>query len=112
MALFAEHVVETSRAACELRGLQAELRQTLLDKSAQAASLADAGQVALHVRHEAGNACLAEGFGQYLKGNGFTGTGGTGDESVAVRHLADNGNRSVRTMGDIESVRCVVHSGM
>ena len=109
MALFAEDVVETRRAAGELRILDAEFGQALLDEAAQAAGLADARQVALHVRHEAGHARLAERFGEHLQGDGLAGAGGAGDEPVAVRHLAGNGNGPFGAVGDIKSVVSVVH---
>ena len=109
MTLLAEHVEEAGRAACELRILDAELGQALLDEAAEAAGLADAGEVALHVSHEAGDTHLAEGLRKDLEGDGLAGAGRTGDEAVAVRHLADNGNRSLGTMGYIQPVGFVVH---
>ena len=110
MALLAEHVEEADRAALELRILDAEFRQTLLDEPGELAHLADAGEVALHVGHEARDAGLAEGFGQDLEGDGLTGTGGAGDESVAVRHFADDGDRAVGAVGNIQPAFFIKHS--
>jgi len=52
-----------------------------------AARLRNARQVALHVRHEAGDAYAGEVFGQRLQGHGLAGAGGAGDEAVTVGHL-------------------------
>ena len=109
MALLAEDIVETGRTARELRRLEAELGEALLNEAAQLAGLADAGEVALHVGHETGHARLGETLGQDLEGHCLAGAGRAGDESVAIRHLADNGNGALRAVGDIKSVGAVVH---
>ena len=103
MALLAENIEELHRAALELRIFNAEFSAALLDKAAHGAALADAGEVALHIGHKTGNAGLAEGLGQYLQGNGFTGTGGAGYESVAASHLALKGNGAVGRMRNVQS---------
>ncbi len=95
VALLAEYIEELHRAALELRVFNAEFRAALLDKAAHGAALADAGEVALHIGHETGNAGLAEGLGQHLQRDGFTGTGGTGNQAVAVGHLSTDGDGAV-----------------
>ena len=110
MALLAENVEEADRAALELRVLNAEFRQALLNEAGKLAHLADAAEIALHIGHEARDAGLAEGFGQDLEGDGLTGTGGAGDESVAVRHFADDGDRAVGAVGNIQPAFFIKHS--
>ena len=109
MALLAIDVEEADGAALELRVLDAELRQALLDETGKLARLADAGEVALHVGHEAGHAGLAEGFGQHLQGDGLAGTGGAGDEAVAVRHLSDDGDGAVCGVGYVQPAFFIKH---
>ena len=96
----------------ERRFLQAELRQAFLDETGHLAHLADAAEVSLHVRHEAGHARLAEGFGDHLQGDGLAGAGRAGDEAVAVGHFAAEGDRAVGAVGDVESVFFREHSGV
>ena len=109
MALLAENVVETCGAPRERGRVEAELRQALLDEAAQAPGLADAGQVALHVGHEAGDACLAETLGDHLQGDRLAGAGGACDEAVPVGHLTYDGDGPVGPVSDIKSVGSVVH---
>ena len=109
MALLAIDVEEADGAALELRVIDAELRQALLDETGEPARLADAGEVALHVGHEAGHAGLAEGFGQHLQGDGLAGTGGAGDEAVAVRHLSDDGDGAVCGVGYVQPAFFIKH---
>ena len=111
MALLAVHVEEADRAALELRVLDAELRQALLDEAGEAADLADARQVALHVGHEAGHAGLAERLRQHLEGHCLAGTGRAGDESVAVGHFSADTDRAILRMGYIQPPFLVEHSG-
>jgi len=44
------------------------------------------GQIPFDVGHEYGDSDAAEILGQYLKGDRFSGAGGTCNESVAIRH--------------------------
>ena len=101
MTLLAEHVVHADGTSFELGILDSEFRHPLLDKSAEGACLAYAAEISLHVCHEAGHACLAECLCKNLQGNGFTCTGRTGDESMAVSHLAANRNWAFVRMGYI-----------
>ena len=109
VALLAVHVEEADRTALELRVLDAEFRQTLLDEAGEFAHLADAGQVALHVGHETGDAGLAESLGQDLERDGLAGTGGAGDEAVAVRHLSDEGDGAVGAVSYIQPAFFIKH---
>ena len=47
---------------------------------------AHTGQVALDIGQKHRHAHVAEAFGKHLEGHRFTGTGGTGDQAVAVGH--------------------------
>ena len=47
---------------------------------------AHSGDIAFHVGEEDRHAYVGEAFRQHLKGDCFTGTGGAGNQSVAVRH--------------------------
>ena len=94
MSLLAEHVVNAHGATFEFGILDLEFRHAFLDEAAHGAGLADAAEIAFHICHEAGNTSLAEGFCKHLEGNGLAGTGGAGDESVAVGHLSANGDRA------------------
>ena len=111
-ALLAIDVIEPDGAA--LKGeallLDAELGQPLLDKAGQSAWLAHARQVSLHVGHEAGHSCLAETLGNDLQGHRLTCTRGAGNQAVAVGHVAQDADRSVGPVGDVESVLLSVHS--
>ena len=102
MSLFAENIEETDRAVLELRVLDAEFRETFLNETGEFSDLADTGQVAFHIGHEARNAGLAEGLCQNLQGDRLARTGGTGDKAVAVGHLAHNTDRAVLAMGYIQ----------
>ena len=93
MALLAEDVVEAHRTGLKFRILNAEFRQPLLYKTAELAFLADAGEVAFHVGHEAGYSCLAEGFGHHLQCYRFSSAGCSGDKAVAVGHFTLDGKR-------------------
>ena len=102
MALLAEYVVEAHRAARELGIGDLELPEPFLDEAGQLPGLADAGEVALHVGHEAGHARLAESFRKNLQGNGFTRARGTCYESVTVGHFAAYRDGALLAMGHIQ----------
>ena len=110
VALLPVHVEKAHRTALELRILYAELRQALLYEAGKLAYLRDAAEVSLHIGHETGYAGLAESLCQHLQGNGFTGTGGTGDESVAAGHLPLQGDGAIGRMGHIEAALGIKHS--
>ncbi len=58
---------------------------TLGDLALRVAGRTEAAQIALDVGGKHRHPGVAERFGQTLQGDGFTGTGGAGDQSVAVR---------------------------
>ena len=68
---------------------------------ADAAGLADAGQVALDVGHEDRHADFREVFGQGLQGHGLAGAGGAGDQAVAV------GQRRAAARSVVEAFRAI-----
>ena len=102
---YAKDCIEATEIILE----EKELRKALLDETGELAHLADAAQVALHVGHETRHAGLAEGFGQHLQGDGLAGAGGAGDEAVAVRHLADDGDRAVGGVGYVQPAFFIKH---
>ncbi len=109
MSLLSVNVKKAHGAALELGILYAELRQSLLNEPGQPPSLRNTAEVPLHVGHEAGHARLAEGFGEDLKGDGFTCAGGSGYESVAASHFALYGDGAVGRMGYIKPALTVKH---
>ena len=110
MTLFAEYVEETDGTALELRILDAELRQSLLDETTHLTCLRDAAQVALHVGHETWYASLTKSLGYDLQSDGLTRTCGTCNETVAICHLTSNRKRSVGAMGYVQPPFFVVHN--
>ena len=102
MALLAEYVVEAHRTARELGVGDLELPEPFLYEAGHLPGLADAGEVALHVGHEAGDARLAESFRKHLQGNGFTRARGTCYESVTVGHFAAYRDGALLAMGHIQ----------
>ena len=64
--MFAEDVVESYWTALELRILDAELRQTFLNKSIHFADLRNAAEVALHISHKTRYTGLAECLRHHL----------------------------------------------
>ena len=110
VALLAEYVEKAHGAALELGILDTEFGHPLLDEAGQASGLADAGEVALHVGHEAGYSYLAECLRKDLEGDGLAGAGRAGDESVAVGHFTADGNRPVVAVGYVEPSFFVVHT--
>ena len=109
MALFAKYIEEAYRAALELWILNTKFRHALLDKPAHLAHLGDAREIALHVGHETGDACLTECFSHHLQGDGLTCTCGSRNESMTVGHLTCNAECAVCAMGDVKPSFLVVH---
>ena len=111
-ALLAEHIIEPHGATLEgeVLLLHAELWQPFLDKARQFAWLADAGEVPLHVGHETRHTGLAETLGDDLQGHRLARSRSSGDQAVAVSHIAQDADGTVRPVGDVESVFLSVHS--
>ena len=97
-------IKETDWTRTEFRRFYTEFCTSLLDESAHSSGLAYSRKVSFHISHKARHSCLTECFGQDLKGYGLTCTGGTGNESVAVRHFSADRNRACGAVGYIESV--------
>ena len=102
MSLLAEDIEEPDRTRLELRIVDTEFGQPLLDESTQSARLRNTGEVAFHIGHEARHPRLAECFGQHLKRDGFSCAGGSGNESMPIGHFTFDGKRSIGAMGDIQ----------
>ena len=92
-AAFAIGVPEAHRAAAQVIRTEAELRHALANEAAAVACAGHAGKVAFGINKENRDARVAEGFGHFAQGNGFTGAGRAGNQSVAVCHAAKNGKR-------------------
>ena len=110
VSLFAEHIEKPDRTTVGLRMLDAEFRQPFLDKTGQFPRLADTREVAFHIGHETRHAGLAEGFREDLEGDRFTGTRGTGYQTVAVRHFPDNADRAVLGVGYVQPAFLIEHT--
>ena len=86
-AHFLVDVPEGDRVALELEPVRgkAHLVHALLDRLDHGAGLAESGKVAFGVGEEHRDAGVREGLRDDAQGRGLTGTGGTGDEAVAIR---------------------------
>ena len=84
MALFAKNVPERRRASDGFWRVYAAFFQYAGHFFANAAGLADTGQVALDVGHEDRHADFREVLGHGLQGNRFTGARRAGDQAVAI----------------------------
>jgi hypothetical protein len=102
MALFAFHIPERHRVGTVFEAFQFQLFDTRLHLGVAAAGFRDAGQVALDVGHEHRHADAAERLRQRLQGDGLAGTGGAGDEAVAVGHLRQQDKFVFVVLGDQE----------
>ncbi len=80
--LLAVQVPEDDRRRLAVQS-QAHLARAL-GELLDAAILADAGQVALHIGAEDGDARLGKALGHDLKGHGLARSGGAGDDAVAI----------------------------
>ncbi|MNN17762.1 hypothetical protein D3C81_1309560 [compost metagenome] len=68
----------------------------------------DATQVALDIGGEHRDAGIAETFGQMLQGHGLAGTGGAGDQPVAVGQFPGLADRlAIRTRANDEFVHSI-----
>ena len=104
VALLPKYIVETDRAALELqgRGIHAPFSTAFFDELAQSSRLRNAREVAFHVGHETWYTSLRESFGQHLQGDGFSGTGSSGYQAMAVGHPAYDVDGSLCRVGHIE----------
>jgi len=91
MALFAEDVPEHHGAGRVLE-LDAELLGAFGHLGVVAAGAAEAGEITLHVGHEDGHADVTQALRDDAKRDSLSGTGGTSNEPVAVRHLRQERN--------------------
>ena len=86
VALLAEQIPEDGGRGFEAIVVEADGLGALDEEVLWLALHADAGEVALHVRCEDGDAHPAEAFRHDLEGHRLAGAGGAGDQAVAVRH--------------------------
>ena len=84
------------------KAFQAKLGDAFQQLFGGRASGAHAGQVAFDVRHEDRHARVGKAFGHRLQGDCLAGTGGAGDQAVAVGHLRQQGGICVFGFGKIE----------
>ncbi|MCY1291949.1 hypothetical protein D9M70_411560 [compost metagenome] len=89
MALFAVEIPKDDREFLELVRVrrQADLLGALQDEILGLADRADAGEIALDVGAEDGDAGIGKTFGEDLQGDGLAGSGGAGDQAMAVAEL-------------------------
>ena len=87
---FAVYIPKAYRAAFQVAfRIQPELGHALAHLALPVARVGDTGEVALHVAHKHGDTLRAEAFGHFAQGNGFARAGSTGNQAVAVGHLAE-----------------------
>ena len=86
MALLAEQIPEHHGETVGLVG-KAHILGALDEGVLGFARCGNAGQIALDVGGEHGNAGIGQAFGENLQGDGFAGAGGARDQAVAVRQL-------------------------
>ena len=98
-ALAAEHVPEAARAALVGEALEAKLLDALLHVLGVLAGRAHAGDVALDVGHEDGDARLGEALGHDLERHGLARAGRAGDEAVAVGLVEQQADGLARGLG-------------
>ena len=79
-------IPERNGARGESRFLKAELPEPFAHLGRLPSGLADAGEVAFHIRHENRHAQFAETLRQRLQRDGLAGAGRSRDEPVAIRH--------------------------
>ena len=75
----AEHVPKPHRKALQIVFRQPELLHALGHFAAVGTGIHQAGQIAFYIHQKHRNALLAKRFGHAAQGNGFAGTGGTGN---------------------------------
>ena len=92
MALFAEDIPERDGTGGRFEIFEAELPDALPNFRRVAARLADAAQVALHVREKHRHTSAAEALGEKLEGDGLARAGRARDEAVAIGHLRQEKN--------------------
>ena len=93
-AVLAENIPKRHGAAliAETGFREAEFRDTFLHVLTVCAGAEHSGDVALDVRHEHGNSHFAECLRHHFQRDGLAGAGGSGHESVTVRHLWQDKN--------------------
>jgi hypothetical protein len=87
MPVLAEDIPARHGAPGECVVLHLQLCEALLDLGRGAAGLADAGEIAFHVREEHGHTLRAEILGQDLQRDRLARPGRAGDQPVAIGHL-------------------------
>src|SRR5688572_10348390 len=92
MSVFPEHIPENDRTGFALEIRNAQLLHPRCNLWVVAAGLAHPGQIALHVRHENGDATRTEILGQRLERYRLAGAGGAGDEAMPVCHFRQEVN--------------------
>ncbi len=100
MARFTEHVPEHHRAGLRLPVLDAELVQALLEFLGGDTGAAEPRQIALGVGQKHRHAGLRQLLGHALQGHRLAGTGGAGDQAVAVGQRRQQGEFEFAALGD------------
>ena len=85
---FAVNIPKTHGETLQPLLAQTKLGNAFAHLAAGGTRLRDARQIAFDVNQKYGNALAAEGLRHTAQSHGFTRTGRTGDQAVAVRHFA------------------------
>src|SRR5258708_4641059 len=83
MSLFAENIPENRRELVGLE-LEAHIRGALEDEILRLAHLGDAGEITLDIGRKHRHPGAGESLGHHLQRHGFSGSGGAGDETMAI----------------------------
>ena len=101
-AVLAEDVPEGDRIGIRSEAFEAEVLQARLQFRRDNAGGAHAGEVTLDVGHEHRHAGVGEAFRHRLQSHRLAGTGGAGDQAMAVGHLRQQGGVTVFGLGEVE----------
>jgi stress response protein SCP2 len=84
--------------------LDADTRNAFVNLGVWLTRLADTGDVAFYIRHEHRHTHVGETLSQALQSDSLTGTGGAGDQAVAVRVARVQENLAVGAAADKNAI--------
>jgi hypothetical protein len=93
MTAGAKHIPENRRIATLRVIAECENPDPTIDFLVRSTGLGNTRQIALNIRGENRHARPGKTFGKHLQGDGLTGTGRTGDQTMAVALACQLGNR-------------------
>jgi hypothetical protein len=103
MTLFAENIPKHHGAGFAFEIIDLKFLHALQDLRIISAGLTQPREIALHVRHKDWHATRAEILCQRLKRDRFSRAGGTGDQTMAVRHFGEQKDLFLR-FGDEDGI--------